>query len=64
MVQIDADMGMGMGSRDADLSQPLHNDSKALRLAIIAGVSLLSFPSLFLASSRSAPKPSHIKHTF
>ncbi|KAJ7803430.1 hypothetical protein B0H13DRAFT_1931367 [Mycena leptocephala] len=36
MAQIDTDMGMGMGYRDADLSQPLHTDSKALWVVIIA----------------------------
>jgi hypothetical protein len=37
-------MGMGMGYQDADLSQPLHTDSKilTLRVVIVAGVSLAS----------------------
>ncbi|KAJ7799854.1 hypothetical protein B0H13DRAFT_1932887 [Mycena leptocephala] len=37
MAQIDADMGMEMDYRDAGLSQPLHTDPKALRVAITAG---------------------------
>jgi hypothetical protein len=52
MVQIDADMGMDYQDADADLSQPLHTDSKALRIAIIDGA---SFTTLFLAS-RVLPK--------
>jgi hypothetical protein len=49
MAQIDADMGVGIDYRDADLSQPLHTDSEALRVAIIAGV---SFASLTIPLSR------------
>jgi hypothetical protein len=37
------DTAMGMDYRDADLSQPLHNNSKALRVVVIAGVFFASF---------------------
>jgi hypothetical protein len=36
------EMGMDYLDVDADLSQPLHTDSKVLRAAIIAGVSFVS----------------------
>ncbi|KAJ7921562.1 hypothetical protein B0H13DRAFT_2415287 [Mycena leptocephala] len=40
---MDTDMGMDYRDADAGLSQPLHTDSKALRVAVIAGVSFASF---------------------
>jgi hypothetical protein len=39
--QMDTDMGMDYRDADADLSLQLHTDSKALRVAIIAGVSFV-----------------------
>jgi hypothetical protein len=49
MAQMDMDMWMDYRDADVGLSLPLHNNSEALRIAIIAGV---SFASLTIPLSR------------